>query len=97
LGLYLDLPDKALVFCCDEKSQVQALERTQPGSTLGIGHIRMHLYDYICNGAVTIVHGIGLSSRTLGQLHRAPTPASEVVGTTQKYQSRNARISSATI
>ncbi len=31
IGLYLDPPDKALVLCCDEKSQVQALERTQPG------------------------------------------------------------------
>jgi len=40
IGLYLALPDKALVFCCDEKSQVQARERTQPGLPLGIGHIR---------------------------------------------------------
>ena len=31
IGLYLDPPEKALVFCCDEKSQCQALERTQPG------------------------------------------------------------------
>ena len=33
-------PDKALVLCCDEKSQCQALERTQPGLPLGIGHVR---------------------------------------------------------
>jgi hypothetical protein len=39
-GLYLDPPDKALVLCCDGKSQVQALERTQPGLPLSIGHIR---------------------------------------------------------
>ncbi|MDU8490571.1 IS630 family transposase, partial [Pseudomonas syringae pv. actinidiae] len=39
IGLYLDPPDKALVLCCDEKSQVQALERTQPGLPLGIGHM----------------------------------------------------------
>ena len=31
IGLYLNPPDKALVLCCDEKSQCQALERTQPG------------------------------------------------------------------
>jgi hypothetical protein len=31
VGLYLDPPDRALVLCCDEKSQCQALERTQPG------------------------------------------------------------------
>lgn len=35
IGLYLAPPDKALVLCCDEKSQVQALERTQPGLPLG--------------------------------------------------------------
>src|SRR5215471_13840325 len=38
IGLYLDPPDKALVLCCDEKSQCQALERTQPGLPLGVGH-----------------------------------------------------------
>src|SRR6266446_225694 len=37
IGLYLDPPEKALVLCCDEKSQCQALERTQPGLPLGIG------------------------------------------------------------
>ena len=40
-------PEKALVLCCDEKSQCQALERTQPGLPLGIGHIRTHTHDYI--------------------------------------------------
>ena len=35
IGLYLDPPEKALVLCCDEKSQCQALERTQPGLPLG--------------------------------------------------------------
>jgi transposase len=40
IGLYLNPPDKALVLCCDEKSQCQALERTQPGLPLGAGHIR---------------------------------------------------------
>jgi hypothetical protein len=45
IGLYLDPPDKALVLCYDEKSQCQALERTQPGLPLGIGHIRnKHLW-----------------------------------------------------
>ena len=47
IGLYLNPPDKALVLCCDEKSQCQALERTQPGLPLGIGHIRTRTHDYI--------------------------------------------------
>jgi hypothetical protein len=47
IGLYLNPPDKALVLCCDEKSQCQALERTQPGLPFGIGHIRTKTHDYV--------------------------------------------------
>lgn len=54
IGLYLDPPDKALVLCCDEKSQCQALERTQPGLPLGVGHIRTRTHDYIRHGTVTL-------------------------------------------
>lgn len=54
IGLYLDPPDKALVLCCDEKSQCQALERSQPGLPLGIGHIRTATHDYTRHGTVTL-------------------------------------------
>lgn len=54
IGLYLNPPDRALVLCCDEKSQCQALERTQPGLPLGIGHIRTRTHDYIRHGTVTL-------------------------------------------
>jgi transposase len=54
IGLYLDPPDKALVLCCDEKSQCQALERTQPALPLGIGHIRTKTHDYIRHGTITL-------------------------------------------
>jgi transposase len=54
IGLYLNPPEKALVLCCDEKSQCQALERTQPGLPLGIGHIRTRTHDYIRHGTVTL-------------------------------------------
>ena len=54
IGLYLDPPRKALVLCCDEKSQCQALERTQPGLPLGIGHIRTKTHDYTRHGTVTL-------------------------------------------
>lgn len=54
IGLYLDPPEKALVLCCDEKSQCQALERTQPGLPLGIGHIRTRTHDYIRHGTITL-------------------------------------------
>jgi len=46
IGLYLDPPERALILCCDEKSQCQALERTQPGLPLGTGHIRTATHDY---------------------------------------------------
>jgi len=54
IGLYLDPPEKSLVLCCDEKSQCQALERTQPGLPLGIGHIATHTHDYIRHGTITL-------------------------------------------
>ncbi|WP_420902694.1 IS630 family transposase [Pseudomonas proteolytica] len=54
IGLYLDPPDKALVLCFDEKSQMQALERTQPGLPLGIGHIRTQSHDYVRHGTVRL-------------------------------------------
>ena len=46
IGLYLSPPDRALVLCCDEKSQCQALQRTQPGLPLGIGHIRTRTHEF---------------------------------------------------
>ena len=54
IGLYLNPPDKALVLCCDEKSQCQALERTQPGLPLGAGHIRTRTHDYYRHGTATL-------------------------------------------
>ena len=54
IGLYLNPPEKALILCCDEKSQCQALERTQPGLPLGIGHIKTKTHDYIRHGTLTL-------------------------------------------
>ena len=54
IGLYLNPPAKALVLCCDEKSQCQALERTQPGLPLGVGQIKTRTHDYTRHGTVTL-------------------------------------------
>lgn len=54
IGLYLQPPDRALVLCCDEKSQCQALERTQPGLPLGVGHVRTKTHDYTRHGTLTL-------------------------------------------
>src|SRR5215468_8398470 len=54
IGLYLNPPERALVLCCDEKSQCQALERTQPGLPLGIGHLKTKTHDYVRHGTLTL-------------------------------------------
>jgi transposase len=54
IGLYLSPPEKALVLCCDEKTQIQALQRTQPGLPLGVGHIKTKTHDYYRNGTLTL-------------------------------------------
>lgn len=46
VGLYLSPPEHALVLCCDEKSQVQALDRTQPGLPLKKGRAGTLTHDY---------------------------------------------------
>ena len=54
VGLYLNPPDRALLLCCDEKCQCQALERSQPGLPLSQGHIRTQTHDYYRHGTVTL-------------------------------------------
>jgi transposase len=54
IALYLDPPERALVLCCDEKSQCQALERTQLGLPLSNSHKRSRTHDYIRHGTVTL-------------------------------------------
>jgi transposase len=54
VGLYLNPPDRALVFCCDEKSQCQALERTQPSLPLKGGHPCTRTHDYQRHGTITL-------------------------------------------
>ena len=54
IGLYLNPPERSLILCCDEKSQCQALERTQPGLPLGVGEIRTKTHDYKRHGTITL-------------------------------------------
>src|SRR6201993_823505 len=54
IGLYLDPPERALVLCCDEKSQCQALERTQRPLPLKKGYLRTQTHDYIRHGTITL-------------------------------------------
>jgi transposase len=54
VGLYLSPPQQAVVLCCDEKSQCQAPERSQPGLPLGQGHVATRTHDYYRHGTLTL-------------------------------------------
>lgn len=54
VGLYLNPPEHAFVLCCDEKSQIQALDRTQPGLPLKRGRAGTMTHDYKRNGTATL-------------------------------------------
>lgn len=61
VGLYLNPPDKALVLCVDEKSQCQALERTQPMLPLGMGYVEGITHDYERHGTTTLFAALNVA------------------------------------
>lgn len=54
VGLYLDPPHNAMVLCVDEKSQIQALDRTQPLLPMGLGYVEGVTHDYVRHGTTTL-------------------------------------------
>jgi len=60
VGLYLNPPDKSLVLCVDEKSQIQALDHTQPGLPLKRGRCRTITHDYKRNGTTTLFAALNM-------------------------------------
>lgn len=70
-GLYLDPPDRALVLCADEKSQIQALDRTQPILPLLPGVPERRTHDYARYGTTTLFAALDVASgRVIGEIHR---------------------------
>ena len=65
VGLYLDPPERALVFCVDEKSQIQALDRTQPGLPLKKGRCGTMTHDYKRNGTTTLFAALNVAEGKL--------------------------------
>jgi putative transposase len=61
-GLYLHPPDNALVLCVDEKSQVQALERTQPLLPLGLGYVEGVTQNYVRHGTTTLFAALDIAN-----------------------------------
>ncbi len=70
VGLYLNPPEKALVLCLDEKSQIQALDRTQPGLPLKKGRCGTWTHDYKRNGTTTLFAALNmLDGKVIGECH----------------------------
>jgi len=65
VGLYLDPPDRAVVLCVDEKSQIQALDRTQPGLPLKKGRAATMTHDYKRHGTTTLFAALDVKSGTV--------------------------------
>ena len=61
-GLYLNPPDHAVVICVDEKTQIQALDRTQPILPLGFGYAEGYTHDYIRHGTTTLFAALDVGS-----------------------------------
>jgi putative transposase len=61
-GLYLNPPENALVLCVDEKSQIQALDRTQPVLPMGLGYVEGVTHDYIRHGTLTLFAALDIAS-----------------------------------
>jgi transposase len=71
VGLYMNPPEHALVFCVDEKSQIQALDRTQPLLPMRPGQVERGTHDYKRHGTTSLFAALELkTSRVIGQLHR---------------------------
>ena len=62
VGLYLNPPDKALVLCVDEKSQIQALERTQPMLPMGLGYVEGVTHNYHRHGTTTLFAALDVAT-----------------------------------
>lgn len=62
VGLYLNPPDCALVLCVDEKTQIQALNRTQPLLPMGLGYAQGVTHDYVRHGTTTLFAALDIAS-----------------------------------
>ncbi len=71
VGLYLDPPEKALVLCVDEKSQIQALDRSAPVLPMMPGLPERRTHDYLRNGITTLFAALDVASgQVIGSIHR---------------------------
>jgi len=62
VGLYMDPPDRAVVLCVDEKSQVQALDRSQPLLPMSPGQVERHTHDYARHGTTSLFAALNVAT-----------------------------------
>lgn len=81
VGLYLNPPDNAMVLCVDEKSQIQALDRTQPVLPLGLGYVEGVTHDYVRHGTTTLFAALDIATDQMS----APPPAPGIFRISQRH------------
>jgi len=62
VGLYLKPPERALMLCDDEKSQIQALNRTQPLLRIGLGCVEGVTHDYVRHGTISLFAALDIAT-----------------------------------
>lgn len=71
VGLYMAPPDRAVVLCVDEKSQIQALDRTQPLLPMRSGHVEARTHDYVRHGTTSLFAALDVKTgRVIAECHR---------------------------
>ncbi len=71
VGLYLNPPDRAMVLCVDEKSQIQALDRTKPMLPMRPGQVERRSHDYKRHGTTSLFAALDVKTgSTIGECHR---------------------------
>jgi transposase len=71
VGLYLQPPERALVLCVDEKSQIQALDRSQPLLPMRPGQIERRTHDYVRHGTTSLFAALDVATgKVIGECHR---------------------------
>jgi transposase len=71
VGLYLNPPDRALVLCADEKSQIQALDRTQPLLPMRPGQVERRTHDYVRHGTTSLFAALDVKTgKVIGECHQ---------------------------
>lgn len=71
VGLYLNPPDRAIVLCVDEKSQVQALDRSQPLLPMSSGQVERHTHDYARHGTTSLFAALDVATgKVIGKCHQ---------------------------